>query len=61
MGKRAALAKAQRQLRETVLTEKETYGVFDPTTGATRQEEHVVRTTFDKPHLWAAFILIDGI
>lgn len=61
MGKRAALAKAQRQLRETALTEKETYGVFDPTTGATRQEEHVVRTTFDKPHLWAAFILIDGI
>lgn len=61
MGKRAALAKAQRQLRATILTEKETYGVFNPATGATRQEERVAKTTFDKPHLWAAFILIDGI
>lgn len=61
LDKRAALAKAQRQLRETVLTEKETYSVFNPATGATRQEERAVRTTFDKPHLWAAFILIDGL
>lgn len=61
MGKHAALEKAQRQLRATVLTEKETIGVFNPATGATRQEEQTIETTFDKPCLWAAFILIDGI
>lgn len=61
MGMHAALEKAQRQLRATVLTEKETIGVFNPATGATRQEEQTIETTFDKPCLWAAFILIDGI
>ncbi len=61
MGKRAALEKAQRQLRATVITEKETISVFNPATGATRQEDLTTETTFDKPCLWAAFILIDGI
>lgn len=61
MSKRDALAKAQRQLRATVLTEKETVSTFSPATLATRQEEQTVVTSFDKPHLWAAFILIDGI
>lgn len=61
MDKRAALAMAQKQLKATVLTEKGKHSVFHPTTGTTRQEERTVKTTFDKPHLWAAFILIDGI
>ncbi len=61
LGKHDALLKAQRQLRSTVTTQPKTTTAFSAATLSTRHTSKATRTTYDRPSLWAPFILIDEI